>query len=102
MSNDIIDRLREESFNLQVGDVLYGDALLKDDAANEIERLRNILDSNNIAHDESSEKMKVVFDLIDKGQFNKAEDLLVALKKDPAIRYPEIIRAKSLIKFLKT
>jgi len=72
-----------------------------DEARKEIERLRNLLDSQNIAHDESSIKMKVVFDLIDKEKFVEAKDQLLALKTDPEIRYPEVIRAESLIKFLE-
>ncbi len=37
---DIVKLLRLDAGALEVGDVLYGDALLKSDAADEIERLR--------------------------------------------------------------
>jgi len=71
------------------------------EAKEEIERLRGILDQQNIAHDESSEKMKVVFELIDEERFIEAKKLLLALKTDSEIRYPEVIRAESLMKFLE-
>ena len=48
--------------------------LLVEEAAQEIERLRSILDQQNIVHDEPSAKMKVVFDLIDEERLTEAKE----------------------------